>query len=352
MSLIRSLFERVVDNLRARVRRVDLPTQLPRNSEELLRLAEGAVRQLLMPPSVGGTLAEVEPPAERAPGPTRQSPQSPQSPQSVQSVQPVPLAPAAVPPQTPRPVDALEQTPPMAIEASKFDLGPIAPRRAAVVDLDASLPAFPEGYGDARIFLLPRSPHWLLALWDFSAAQKSVARSTGGNVLGLRLFDVTDRHAPGRLAAETRVDELARSYYVHVSPGRSYVAELGYWHMDGAFTSLGRSADAETPAAAARPGKPVYATIDYDRPEPARVSAFLAQAGLTVASSLTRAVAGAIGRGDEARSPSKAHLAHAAAESQTGATGEPGAGPFSAPGSGAHVLWGGLSEPGTLPTSS
>lgn len=391
MSLIRSLFERVVDNLRARMRRVELPTQLPRNPEELLKLAEGAVRQLITAPSVGGTVAEVvegdeasapaasahvpSPPAASAPAaatseagaanaptPAREQAE-PKTPEAEGNVAARPVAAAA------QPTDALERAPSMEIEATKFELGPIARRRVVEVDLDARLAPFPEGYGDARLFLLPRSPHWLLAMWDFTAEQKNAARQAGGVILGLRLFDVADRHAPGRLATETRVDELARSYYVNVAPGTSYVAELGYWRPDGSFVSMGASAEAETPVDAPRPGPVAFATIDYDRPEPAGQAPTLSRPGLSVRSSLTRAVAEAIGLRDLPRAGRRHGRERGDPASRVGAgqpspavppggaqAGEPQsetlAAAVNAPSSDTNALWGGLSKPGALPTSS
>lgn len=172
-----------------------------------------------------------------------------------------------VPP--PHPVDTDEPGPPTRAELAKFSLGPESASEGPVVvdDLDADLAPLAEGYGDRRLFLLPRSPEWLLAMWDFTNDQKDELRRQGGAQLGLRVYDVSP--SGRRPPKDHACDELAREYYIPAEPDRRYAVELGYWTRSGGWLSLGRSHDAWTPPSGPRPGPVVFATVPYERVRPA-----------------------------------------------------------------------------------
>jgi hypothetical protein len=383
MSILRSLLERVVQNLRARVSRVELPRELPRSPEELLALAQGAVRALLMPPSVGGAPAEVadEPHAgvasdrttpddHASTATTNETPAShtghgraPAAPSMAASpngaprdtglgstssprnhvdasrhappVEPAPPAPAArtiaLSPEAPHPTDAAEPSPPSRVEAAKFALGPAGQEGPAPIDdLDAAIADLPYAYGDARLFLLPRSPSWLLAMWDFTNEQKERARRQGGRDLALRLYDITDHGRPASIALEVRCDELANSHYLAVRDGREYSAELGYFTPAGAWLPLGRSPDARTPRGRAVPGPVVFATVPYERPTQGAVNRFAVRPA--VGTSLTDEVVAVL-------SAARSALASQPASGTSAATGGP------SPASPSSFV------PGSLPTS-
>jgi hypothetical protein len=383
MSILRSLLERVVQNLRARVSRVELPRELPRSPAELLALAQGAVRALLLPPSVGGTPAEVanEPHAgvasdrttrdDRASTathgetPTSQTGHGDTSARSMAAssngatrdpglgstssprnhvdasthappVEPARPAPAArtiaLSPEAPHPTDAAEPSPPSRVEAAKFALGPVGQEGPAPIDdLDAAIADLPYAYGDARLFLLPRSPNWLLAMWDFTNEQKERARRQGGRDLALRLYDITDHGRPASIALEVRCDELANSHYLPVRDGREYSAELGYFTPEGAWLPLGRSPDARTPRGRAVPGPVVFATVPYERPTQGAVNRFAVRPA-AVGTSLTDEVVAVL-------SAARSALASQPASGASAATGGP-----SPAGRSSFV-------PGSLPTS-
>jgi uncharacterized protein len=117
--------------------------------------------------------------------------------------------------------------------------------------LDESLPELPESYGDNRIVLLPRDISWLFAYWDLTEEYKEAARSAGGSVLALRLYDVTGVDFDGTNAHamyEHECAEWARSWYIPTpTPDRDFIVEIGYRGTDQWFP-LARSNKVSVPS--------------------------------------------------------------------------------------------------------
>jgi len=117
--------------------------------------------------------------------------------------------------------------------------------------VDESLPDLPESYGDNRIVLLPRDLAWLFTYWDLAGEYKEAARSAGGSVLALRLYDVTGIDFDGtnaRAMVEHECAEWARSWYLPTpAPDRDYVVEIGYRGADQWFP-LARSNKVSVPS--------------------------------------------------------------------------------------------------------
>jgi uncharacterized protein len=132
------------------------------------------------------------------------------------------------------------------IEASKFNVvGHPAGGDLDLSTLDDGLPPLPDGYGDSRIVLMPRDPHWAYAYWDTSHIHKEDLRSQGGERLALRLYDVTDLdpddQAPHNMQ-QFDCDELAREWYLQIPVSdRDYHVEIGYLTGDGRWLVLARS---------------------------------------------------------------------------------------------------------------
>jgi uncharacterized protein len=121
----------------------------------------------------------------------------------------------------------------------------------SLADVDEALPDLPGGYGESRIFLLPRDPQWAYAYWDISNEHKNELRAQGGQQLALRLYDITDidinYQAPHNLQ-EYPCDEMAREWYMPIPVSdRDYMMEIGYRTWDGRWLILARSASMRIP---------------------------------------------------------------------------------------------------------
>jgi 1,4-alpha-glucan branching enzyme len=113
-------------------------------------------------------------------------------------------------------------------------LAPDEPDLSALRELPWLGPTYDETY----LYLLPRDPQGLYALWEVSGPPEP------GAALVLRVYDVTDLMFDGANAhAMFEVDDYLldkTNYNVRVVPGRHYLAELG-WRRDGAFRIVARS---------------------------------------------------------------------------------------------------------------
>jgi uncharacterized protein len=120
-----------------------------------------------------------------------------------------------------------------------------------LADVDDSLPELPGGYGDSRIFLLPRDPQWAYAYWDIPNAQREDLHRQGGQTLALRLYDVTgidvNYQSPHNLQ-EYGCDEMTREWYLPIPVSdRDYLLEIGYRTWDGRWLMLARSEQMRVP---------------------------------------------------------------------------------------------------------
>ncbi len=121
--------------------------------------------------------------------------------------------------------------------------------------VDEGLGDLPDGYGESRIVLLPRDPHWAYAYWDIPNEHKEELRLHGGSQLALRLYDVSELEAselePEAAAytvKEYPCDELAREWYLPIPVSdRAYYVEIGYRCEDSSWLVLARSATVMIP---------------------------------------------------------------------------------------------------------
>jgi uncharacterized protein len=137
-----------------------------------------------------------------------------------------------------------------AVEAAKFDVGQDDPI-VTLAAVDEGLGDLPSGYGDSRIVLMPRDPQWAYTYWDVPNERKQALRQQGGQVLALRLYDVTDTNmgtqAPHSVQ-EYPCDELAREWYLPIPVSdRDYLVEIGYRCADGRWLALAGSAAVRVP---------------------------------------------------------------------------------------------------------
>ncbi|HEY9879084.1 MAG TPA: substrate-binding domain-containing protein [Leptolyngbyaceae cyanobacterium] len=85
----------------------------------------------------------------------------------------------------------------------------------------------------------------LYTVWEISDWERTAAKRKGGDLLAVRLYDVTDKPSSNQLPApvdEQECYELARDWYVTLPKrDRTYIAEIGYKTAAGEWLSLARS---------------------------------------------------------------------------------------------------------------
>ena len=106
----------------------------------------------------------------------------------------------------------------------------------------------------SRLVLMPWDEAAAYAAWDIPEAQKTALKRQGGEMLALRLYDVTDvaPHAPLPTAVRQFIcDELSQSWDIPLpSCDRDYLLEIGYLTADQHWLLLARSLPVYMPAVA------------------------------------------------------------------------------------------------------
>lgn len=95
------------------------------------------------------------------------------------------------------------------------------------VYIDRGMP-LPQTYGEDRVTILPRDPHYLFIFWELDGARAQEARNQGGEWV-LRIESVT---------RDTTFDIYvggAVCWYLKVAEGEEYRARIGVKHGDGRF---------------------------------------------------------------------------------------------------------------------
>jgi hypothetical protein len=128
---------------------------------------------------------------------------------------------------------------------------------------------FPHGYGDNRIVLLVRDPHWLHAYWEitenkYREVSGLLGRDFGGSREILRVHNTSE--TPWK-SFDINTSYGARNWYIDVpEANRTYVVDIGFLSPDGRFVSMARSNAVTTP----RDGMSdvideEWMTVDFDR---------------------------------------------------------------------------------------
>jgi uncharacterized protein len=150
-------------------------------------------------------------------------------------------------------LDIASQEPSLTVEAGKFELEAPIPSNTMeeLATADDNLGEIPGGYAESKIVLLPRDPQWAYAYWDITNEHKQELRSQGGQMLALRLYDVTDinmnSQSPHSIQ-EFPLDEMAREWYLSIPVSdREYLLDIGYRCADGRWLVLARSAEIRIP---------------------------------------------------------------------------------------------------------
>ncbi len=116
----------------------------------------------------------------------------------------------------------------------------------------------PGDYGETRVVLLPIHPYLIHAYWeltpgDLERVKRRVEESHGTPKPVLRFYDITYLEFDGTNAHsffDVEIDLGTRNWYVPLwSPGKSYIADLGFKRADGEYLAVTRSNVAHTPRA-------------------------------------------------------------------------------------------------------
>jgi hypothetical protein len=139
------------------------------------------------------------------------------------------------------------------VEESKFYTG--APPE------EFRLPSeLPSHYGDDKITLMVRDPHWTYSYWEVSHRKLESERGSLGKAgddayLALRVYDVTDINFNGSNDHghyDIGIYERVGNWYINTGmPGKSFIVDLGLKTQDGQFITLARSNSVKTPRDAA-----------------------------------------------------------------------------------------------------
>lgn len=114
----------------------------------------------------------------------------------------------------------------------------------------------PSAYGETRIVIMVRDPHWLFAYWEITDARKMdierEARAGWGDLRKvLRVYDVTDIEFNGTNAHkhfDIDITSETGNWYIRVGEAnRSWCVDLGVITADGRFIVIARSNVVVTP---------------------------------------------------------------------------------------------------------
>lgn len=116
---------------------------------------------------------------------------------------------------------------------------------AAVSNRPASAPPVPKGVASDRLTLTPRNHNEAYASWEVAEQHKAALKQRGGEILSLRLYDVTgvdlNRSLPA-LFQHFDCDETETGRYLSVPRSdREYIVQLGYVTATGDWLQLAQS---------------------------------------------------------------------------------------------------------------
>jgi len=102
----------------------------------------------------------------------------------------------------------------------------------------------PQYYGEDRLVLLPRDPHWLFAYWEISLPTRYYLQSTlqkdwDSLDLYLRVFRLHSESLEEESHYDIQITPAADNWYIKVGvPNKKYRAELGCLMPDKQFKVL------------------------------------------------------------------------------------------------------------------
>jgi len=174
-----------------------------------------------------------------APG-TPRKPRAPRRPKAVARKKAEPPAATALEPTVQRqgfdpPIEDAQSQ----VVASKFASVEVAPAKVR--------PTLPASYGESRLLLLVRDPQTLFVSWDIAPSTIEAMKARLGR-RGFAVSTLTLRLTrAGGTASVMHVSKRARSRYLKIDGGPSYMAEIGFTTPAGRFELVARSAPCFVP---------------------------------------------------------------------------------------------------------
>ena len=129
------------------------------------------------------------------------------------------------------------------VEDTKFYLG--AEEKGVMTEEE-----LPESYGDNKVVLMVRDPHWAYVYWEINSRKVAEARSRlesefDHSRLILRVYDITGIEFNGFNAHsffDIEIPNVLGNWYVHLGrPNRTFCIDIGYRNQEGGIFSLSRS---------------------------------------------------------------------------------------------------------------
>lgn len=124
---------------------------------------------------------------------------------------------------------------------------------AGFVDRGAPLP---EGYGETRIVLLPRDPHWMYTYWEITEQTAREIKAKYGEEIfvtaqhTLRMHEVVDGDGRSLRYVDVGIFLDAKNWYLRADKEKSsWFVELGLKTVDGNFIVLAKSNIIRLPSA-------------------------------------------------------------------------------------------------------
>jgi len=128
-------------------------------------------------------------------------------------------------------------------------------------------PTLPSSYGESHLLLLARDPQTLFAAWDLApAAVDSLKKSIGSRAFAVSTLTLRLTRAGGDTSL-VHLPKKARSRYLAIDGGPSYVAELGFTTPTGRFEPAAAAGPCFVPMGAARSAggeSPARAVLSYN----------------------------------------------------------------------------------------
>lgn len=114
----------------------------------------------------------------------------------------------------------------------------------------------PESYGDNKVVLMVRDPHWAYVYWEINSRKVAEARGRlksefDQSKLILRVYDITGIEFSGFNAHsffDIEIPNVLGNWYVHLGrPNRTFCIDIGYRNQEGGIFSLSRSNNITSP---------------------------------------------------------------------------------------------------------
>lgn len=129
------------------------------------------------------------------------------------------------------------------VEDTKFYLG--TKEKGVITEEE-----LPESYGDNKVVLMVRDPHWAYVYWEINSRKVAEVRSRlesdfDHSRLILRVYDITGIEFNGFNAHsffDIEIPNVLGNWYVHLGrPNRTFCIDIGYRNQEGGIFSLSRS---------------------------------------------------------------------------------------------------------------